>query len=1169
LREVITLATHKLEGIQNSHIGSTKETPLIDRAREMSLLKEAADKAISDQGEIFFLYGEAGIGKTRLTKELKEYAHSRGMKILYGRCPALFKMNDVSPYSPWKEIIKDYLQVCTPEQLQRTVGYYPGEIYKIVPEIKQKLITFSESPPLSSEMERDRLFEAVSQFVTNISKITPLVVILDDLQWADSSSLLLLHYLARGIFRENLLLLGVYRDTEVEENHPLYPIMTELNRARLLQSTQLKRMSPNEITEMIRQILGQTDTPREFCELVYEKTNGNPFFVEEVIASLKEEGTIVPDGNKYKIREVTAIEFPKTVKDVLKARLGRLDEECQNVLTLASCIGNDFTSEALREVTGFEEGKLLETLEKILKTGLLKCRAAHGEDTCSFADVLIRDLLFDEVSPLRRKGLHKVVGYALEKVYAKNIDEHFGELASHFLESGDKDKALDYFLRAGEKAEKVYANKEAASYYQSALKLLEEEKDDLQKRAYVQEVLGDIKKLTCDFDISLAHWEEASRLWEQLGKKENAARVFRKTAYVIWAKTGDSKKAEGYYDRALKILEGQPESVELADLYVSIGEMHWHFLEIPKATALVEQALKIAEKLEAYEIIAHSYMIMAIIFAPSNRKKASEYSEEALKIALNHGYVKEAVQAYTNLANAAFGSLSAERRRQFATEGYELAKRIGAISNQAFISSILAGMYFGEGEIDKALLLNEESITLNRKAGNLHQLPLSLTPLGAKYLVLGDWEKSEKCLKEALMIAQKTNDVPAIGHAFWNMGQLLVEQGKFAEAREFALKLYNQFEKTGTSLWQAYAAGLIGYISIKMGDLETAENYVNRMEQIPQELKTQVYHLILARRAMLFRAQKKLNESLEYFEKSLKERYREGDFWDTYSYSKRFLLEYAQVYLERNQEGDKKKALDLLNQALETFQKLHANKDIEEVKAQITYLQTRRIISLEPLRPIVTGYATLDKLLNGGIPAGFAAALTSPSCDERDTLIRSFLETGAKTSDVTFYLTIEPSSTQYLAETFQSNFYLLVCNPQAETIVKSAPNIFQIKGIESLTGISIALTSAIRKLDPSSKTPRRICIDLISDVLLQHRSAQTRKWLTEILTHLRSMKFTTLAVINPQMHPQEELYAILSLFDGEISIREAETDKGLNRFLRVKRMSNQKYLKDEIILRQE
>jgi tetratricopeptide (TPR) repeat protein/KaiC/GvpD/RAD55 family RecA-like ATPase len=1135
----------------------------------MDLLKEAADKTVSDHGGLIFLYGEAGIGKTRLTKEVRAYARQRGMQILYGRCLSLFRMDGVPPYSPWKEVIKEYLQISTPEQLQKAVGYYPGEIYKIVPEIRQKLIAFYESPPLSPEMEQDRLFEAVSQFFTNISKTTPLMVILDDLHWADSSSLLLLHYLARGIFRENLLLLCTYRDTEIEENHPLSLVMTELNRARLLQSVQLKRMSPDEITEMVRLILGQMDVSKEFCELVYEKTDGNPFFVEEIITSLKEEGIIVPEGNKYKINEVSAIEFPKTVKDVLKARLGRLDEECLNVLTMASCIGNDFTFEALREVTGFEQSKLLEIMEKILKTGLLKCRAKHGEDICAFVDVLIRDVLYAEVSPLRLRKIHTIVGFALEKVYAKNIDEHFGELALHFLESGDKKKAMDYFLKAGEKAEKVYANKEAASYYGSALELLEEEKDNLQEKAHVLEVLGDIKKLAGDFETSLARWDEASRLWEQLGKKEKAARVFRKTAYVIWAKTGDSKKAKGYYDMALKILEVQPESVELSDLYVNMSEMCWHSLDIPEATVLVEKALKIAEKLNAYEIVSRSYMIMAIIVAPSNRKRASEYSEEALKIALNHGFVKEAVQAYTNLANSAFGPINTERRRQFAVEGYELAKKTGAVSNQNFIGSILAGMYFGEGETDKALLLNEESITFNRKVGNLHHLPISLNALGAKYLVLGDWEKSEKCFKEALIVAQKTNDVPAIGHACWYMGQLLVEKGEYVEARRIVIEMYKQYEKAGASLWLAYAAGLIAYISVEIGDLETAENYVKKMEQIPEGSETQVYNIILARRAMIFRAQKKWNEALEYFEKSLKQRHLGSDFWDTYSYAKRFLLEYARVYLERNQEGDKQSALNLLNQALEVFQKMNAKRAVDNVKEQITYLQTGRVAPLETKNPVPTNYEPLDKLLGGGLPSGSLVVVTSPACNEKDTLVRNFLKSGEKSYETTFFVANEPTLIVNIAEAQLKNTYLFICNPQAESVIKPVSNVYLLKGVENLTNINIAITSTIHKLGTSPNKTRRICISLISDVLLQHGPVQTRKWLTELLTQLKATGFTTLAIIDPQMHSSEQLHAVLGLFDGEINIREAETDKGLTRFLRVKRMSNQKYMKDETIIAEE
>src|SRR3972149_497469 len=292
-------------------------------------------------------------------------------------------MDGVPPYVLWREVIRDYLQVCTPEQLQSAVGYYPGEISKIVPEIKQKLASYSESPPLSPEMERDRLFEAVSQFVENVSKAAPLVVVLDDLQWCDQSSLLLLHYLARGVYRDSLLLLGAYRDVEVEEKHPLFPVLTDLNRERLLQSARLKRLSLDEVSDMIKRILWQDDVPREFCKLVYEKTRGNPFFVEEVMQSLKEEGIIYPYGVEYRFKQVSEIEFPETVRSVLQARLGRLDDETQQALTMASFIGNDFTFEALRSVTGFEESKLLEIIERMMEKKLLKCRVVLGEDTCA------------------------------------------------------------------------------------------------------------------------------------------------------------------------------------------------------------------------------------------------------------------------------------------------------------------------------------------------------------------------------------------------------------------------------------------------------------------------------------------------------------------------------------------------------------------------------------------------------------------------------------------------------------------------------------------------------------------------------------------------------------------------------------------------------------------
>ena len=278
-----------------------REIQLIDRVEEMDLLREAADRAVRGEGGVVFLYGEAGIGKTRLARELGAYARSRGMQVLSGRCPALFRMDGVPPYVLWEEVIKDYLEVCTPEQLFRVIGSYPIEVSKLVPELKQKLRSFPQSFPLSPEQSRDRLYEAVSQFFTNISREAPLLVILDDLQWTDQSSLLLMHYLARGVYKESLLILGVYRDTYVDDQHPLSPVLTELNRERLLQSVPLRRLSFDDVSEMIKRILEQDDVPKAFCDLVYGKTRGNPFFVEEVIKSLKEDKVIYREEKRWKI----------------------------------------------------------------------------------------------------------------------------------------------------------------------------------------------------------------------------------------------------------------------------------------------------------------------------------------------------------------------------------------------------------------------------------------------------------------------------------------------------------------------------------------------------------------------------------------------------------------------------------------------------------------------------------------------------------------------------------------------------------------------------------------------------------------------------------------------------------------------------------------------------
>jgi KaiC/GvpD/RAD55 family RecA-like ATPase len=218
---------------------------------------------------------------------------------------------------------------------------------------------------------------------------------------------------------------------------------------------------------------------------------------------------------------------------------------------------------------------------------------------------------------------------------------------------------------------------------------------------------------------------------------------------------------------------------------------------------------------------------------------------------------------------------------------------------------------------------------------------------------------------------------------------------------------------------------------------------------------------------------------------------------------------------------------------------------------------------------ISSGYSDLDDLLLGGIPENYAVILTSPSSDEKEELIKRFLRAGLINGQTTFYITGKLGNVSTLAEKFKSTFYLFICNPRAEIIVQSIPNVFKLKGIDSLTDIDIALTKSFRTIDTSRIGPRRACIEIISDVLLQHHAVITRKWLSGLLPDLKSKGFTTLAVINPEMHPQEEVQAILGLFEGEIKIIERETEKGSEKILRIRKLYNQKYLDTDLVLKKE
>jgi len=215
---------------------------------------------------------------------------------------------------------------------------------------------------------------------------------------------------------------------------------------------------------------------------------------------------------------------------------------------------------------------------------------------------------------------------------------------------------------------------------------------------------------------------------------------------------------------------------------------------------------------------------------------------------------------------------------------------------------------------------------------------------------------------------------------------------------------------------------------------------------------------------------------------------------------------------------------------------------------------------------IRTGFQDLDSLLFGGIPKDFAIILTSVSCDERDLLVKRFLEAGAEEGKTTILAIVDPEGARTLAEQFKDNFHVLACNTAIDEEIEKLPNVHKAAGVENLNEINIALEQMLRNLSRTRQEEGRACLEILSDVLLEHGAVQTRKWLSRLIPELRSRGFTTLAVVNPHMHSPEELHAILDLFDGEINIYE-KGDNDFTKYLRIKKMHRQRYIESEIPLR--
>jgi len=440
----------------------------VGREHEVQQLRKSFDQVLSGQGHVSLLVGEPGIGKTRTSEELTTYARMRGAQVLWGRC---YEGEGAPPYWPWVQIVRAYVHDREPKELLSELGSGAPDIADVVSEVRERLPGLPAATKLEPEQARFRLFDSITTFLKNAANRQPLVLVLDDLHWADKPSLLLLQFLAREQQGSRILILGTYRDVELRRQHPLSETLAVLAREQHSERIVLRGLSQADVARFI-EMTADLAPPEPLVAAVYRETEGNPFFIHEVVRLLARDGRLQQSAPSAS----WSVAIPQGIREVIGRRLNQLSEDCNRLLTVASVLGREFDVAVLARITDLSEDRVLEVADEALAARLIEeMPGAVGQHR--FAHALVQETLYDELNTTRRVRLHRRIAEALEAHYGSQIDRHLAEIAHHAVEGahggGDVDKAVAYATKAGDRAVALSAYEDAIPHYERALQALE------------------------------------------------------------------------------------------------------------------------------------------------------------------------------------------------------------------------------------------------------------------------------------------------------------------------------------------------------------------------------------------------------------------------------------------------------------------------------------------------------------------------------------------------------------------------------------------------------------------------------------------------------------------------------------------------------------------------
>lgn len=711
---------------------------LIGRANELGEARELWQRARDGHGHAVLLSGEPGSGKTRLAREITIQAAVDGALVLTGGC---YEYEATTPYLPFVEAFRRWTrEEKDDEKLRELLGDAAPQLARLSPELVTRLGPFPENPQLAPHEERLLFFDAVATVFANIARRQSLLFYADDLHWADHGTLWLLGHLLRQLRDERVLIVGAYRETELDRTHPLAKSLVDWNRERLITRIVLRRFNESETGAQLDALLGEHVTG-EFAHAVHRETEGNPFFVEEVLKALIEKGSVRRESGRWRRCDVDELVIPQSVKEAIGHRLDRVSPDTNEVLRVCAILGKVFTFDDLTSAAEQSEDALLDALDEATNAQLLS--AGSGE-SFSFTHDKIREVLYEELNPIRRRRLHRHVAAGLERNFERS---HCAveKLAHHYIQAGDHERGLQYAKQAAAEAERVFAFDEAIGAYTrardcaEALGLIEEQ-------AAQEEAIGKAYMLHAETALAAEHFELALEM-----TKDPATRVRLLCQAAASLVTIGAPRGIDYVREALSTLDPETNPLETAHALSTEARFHHLAGRHKQARELLLRAAELVQPIaESESISTFAAPMMAQIYAYLAGAHqhyglfadADGWARHAVAFGEKHNVLFAQAAGYEFLGEDAVHQGNFHAGLEFAEREIEIAQKLHSRERRSWIHFFSGHCHLSLGETERAAEEFQQGIALAEAIGENRVLALHNAMLAIVQAKLGHYDQA-------------------------------------------------------------------------------------------------------------------------------------------------------------------------------------------------------------------------------------------------------------------------------------------------------------------------------------------------------------------------------------------------------------------------------------------